>query len=93
MGKSEYCPHLQKIQSTPTYFILDSEKTLIAKPESDKEVVEISRKLKDFKSFIVLKASYLLVRHSLESKFSFVVEITRKETIPSQAETLKNENN
>jgi thiol-disulfide isomerase/thioredoxin len=29
-----------KIQSTPTYFILDSEKRFIAKPESDKEVVE-----------------------------------------------------
>ena len=28
------------IQSTPTYFILDSEKRFIAKPESDKEVVE-----------------------------------------------------
>ena len=28
------------IQSTPTYFILDSEKRFLAKPESDKEVVE-----------------------------------------------------
>ena len=28
------------IQSTPTYFILDSDKLFIAKPESDKEVVE-----------------------------------------------------
>ncbi len=28
------------IQSTPTYFVLDSEKRFIAKPESDKEVVE-----------------------------------------------------
>lgn len=28
------------IQSTPTYFILDSEKRFIAKPESDKELVE-----------------------------------------------------
>jgi thiol-disulfide isomerase/thioredoxin len=28
------------IRSTPTYFILDSEKRFIAKPESDKEVVE-----------------------------------------------------
>jgi len=28
------------IQSTPTYFILDSEKRFLSKPESDKEVVE-----------------------------------------------------
>ncbi|WP_405410997.1 TlpA family protein disulfide reductase [Maribacter sp. Asnod1-A12] len=28
------------IQSTPTYFILDSEKRFLAKPESDKEVIE-----------------------------------------------------
>lgn len=28
------------IKSTPTYFILDSEKRIVAKPESDKEVVE-----------------------------------------------------
>ena len=41
LGKweSEYA-HTFKIQSTPTYFILDSEKRFIAKPESDKEVVE-----------------------------------------------------
>lgn len=41
LGKweSEYA-HTFKIQSTPTYFILDSEKRFIAKPESHKEVVE-----------------------------------------------------
>ena len=32
--------HTFGIQSTPTYFILDSEKRFLAKPESDKEVVE-----------------------------------------------------
>lgn len=37
--ESEYA-HTFGIQSTPTYFILDSEKRFLAKPESDKEVVE-----------------------------------------------------
>ena len=37
--ESEYAKTFN-IQSTPTYFILDSEKRFIAKPESDKEVVE-----------------------------------------------------
>ncbi|WP_276169008.1 TlpA disulfide reductase family protein [Zobellia alginiliquefaciens] len=32
------------IQKTPTYFLLDSDKRIIAKPESDKEVVELLRK-------------------------------------------------
>ncbi|SIQ11662.1 TlpA family protein disulfide reductase [Maribacter ulvicola] len=42
LGKweSEYA-HIFGIQSTPTYFILDHEKRFIAKPDSDKEVVEI----------------------------------------------------
>jgi hypothetical protein len=37
--ESDYA-HTFGIQSTPTYFILDSEKRFLAKPESDKEVVE-----------------------------------------------------
>ncbi|WP_324024239.1 TlpA disulfide reductase family protein [Maribacter sp. BPC-D8] len=37
--ESEYA-HTFGIQSTPTYFILDSEKRFLAKPTSDKEVVE-----------------------------------------------------
>ena len=37
--ESEYAKTFN-IQSTPTYFILDSEKRFMAKPESDKEVVE-----------------------------------------------------
>lgn len=37
--ESEYA-HTFGIQSTPTYFILDNEKRFLAKPESDKEVVE-----------------------------------------------------
>ena len=36
---SEYVP-IFNIQKTPTYFILDSEKRFIAKPDSDKEVIE-----------------------------------------------------
>ncbi|APQ17652.1 TlpA family protein disulfide reductase [Maribacter hydrothermalis] len=36
---SEYAKTFN-IQSTPTYFILDSEKRFIAKPETDKEVLE-----------------------------------------------------
>ncbi|WP_419213534.1 TlpA family protein disulfide reductase [Maribacter sp. X9] len=36
---SEYVP-IFNIHKTPTYFILDSEKRFIAKPDSDKEVVE-----------------------------------------------------
>lgn len=35
---------LYDIHSTPTYFILDSNKRIIAKPESDKEVVEFLEK-------------------------------------------------
>lgn len=41
LGKwdSEYA-HLYDIHSTPTYFILDKEKHIIAKPENDKAVIE-----------------------------------------------------
>lgn len=41
LGKweSDYA-HTFNIQSTPTYFILDSEKRFLAKPELDKEVIE-----------------------------------------------------
>ena len=41
LGKweSKYA-HTFNIQKTPTYFILDSEKHFVAKPDSDKEVVE-----------------------------------------------------
>lgn len=37
--ESDYA-HIFSIQKTPTYFILDSQKHFVAKPESDKEVIE-----------------------------------------------------
>ncbi len=45
LGKwdSEYAD-LYGIEATPTYFILDSQKIIIAKPKSDKEVVEFLEK-------------------------------------------------
>ncbi len=45
LGKweSDYAK-LYDIHSTPSYFILDSDKRIIAKPESDKEVVEFLEK-------------------------------------------------
>lgn len=45
LGKwdSEYAD-LYGIESTPTYFILDKDKRIIAKPENDKEVVEFVEK-------------------------------------------------
>tara|TARA_R110002051_G_scaffold297266_2_gene363533 strand:+ start:8302 stop:9627 length:1326 start_codon:yes stop_codon:yes gene_type:complete len=45
LGKwdSEYA-HLYDIHSTPTYFILDKEKHIVAKPENDKAVVEYLEK-------------------------------------------------
>lgn len=46
LGKwqSEYA-NLYDIHSTPTYFILDAEKRIIAKPENDKAVVEFLEKI------------------------------------------------
>lgn len=35
---------LYNIQATPSYFLLDKEKRIIAKPESDRDVVELLRK-------------------------------------------------
>ena len=45
LGKwdSEYA-HLYDIHSTPTYYILDKEKHIVAKPENDKAVVEYLEK-------------------------------------------------
>lgn len=45
LGKwqSDYA-NLYDIHKTPTYYLLDSEKRIVAKPESDKEVIELLRK-------------------------------------------------
>ncbi|OWW27128.1 thiol:disulfide interchange protein [Zobellia sp. OII3] len=41
--ESDYA-QLYDIHQTPTYYLLDSEKRIVAKPESDKEVVELLKK-------------------------------------------------